>query len=407
MGSGPTGRESGGAPGVAAELMVGLAQRGHRVDCFLPARGYTPPERVAQEKNVSFIWGTHEGRWDHWYAKTKLAQFVTGLSGRTLGSIRLRRAVMAHHRRDPYDVAFQFNNVETLAMPRRLRGEVPLVIQPGTHTAGELRFMLREWRLALRSMPAYTLPLMTSVMGARVLVQRAMIRRASLVICISTVFRDHLVSDYGLPLERTVVIPNPVRLERFAQASMERAINHPANVLVLGRVSARKGIEDVVAVAKTLRERGCEAQLRLIGGPSLWSDYTKLLSDLPAENARYVGRIPPTQVPGELGNADLLFQASKYEPFGLTVVEALASGVPVVATSQVGAIEGVDGAVALVTAPGAVEEMADAIEVSLARLAENPALVRRKAREEARRLFASEQVCGRVSAALEDLVQHG
>jgi glycosyltransferase involved in cell wall biosynthesis len=405
MGSGPTGRESGGAPGVAAELLVGLAKRGHRIDCFLPGTGYTPPERVTAQANISFIWGTHEGRWDRWYAKTKLAQFVGGLSGRALGSIRLRRAVLAHHRRDPYDVAFQFNNIETLALPQRLRREVPLVIQPGTHIAGELRFMLKEWRLALRCMPVYTLPLMTAVMSTRVLVQRAMIRRASLVICISSVFRDHIVSDYGLPLERTVVIPNPVRLDRFTDASMERPVSRPPNVLVLGRISARKGIEDVVAVARTLRERGCDARMRLIGGPSLWSDYTKLLDDLPSENAEYVGRIPPSQVPGELASGDLLFQASKYEPFGLTVVEALASGVPVVATSEVGAVEGVAPSAAIVTAPGAVAEMADAIERALARLGEDTVAVRSGARAEAQRLFAAEQVCERVSRALEDLVQ--
>ncbi|HEY1833921.1 MAG TPA: glycosyltransferase family 4 protein [Solirubrobacteraceae bacterium] len=404
MGSGPSHRESGGAPGVAAELLLGLASRGHRIDCFLPGTGYEPPPRIAAEPNIRFFWGTHEGRWDRWYARVRVAQFVGGLWGRAFGSIRLRRAVLAQHERDPYDIAFQFNNIETLAMPRRLRDELPLVIQPGTHSAGELRYMLKEWRLALRCMPFYTLGLMTAVMGVRVLVQRTMVRRARLVICISSVFRDHVVHDYALPADRTVVIPNPVRVERFADAEMSRAVGDPPRVLVLGRVVARKGIEDVVAVAALLRERGASAHIRIVGGPSLWSDYTKLLAALPTENAEYVGRIPPSEVPDQLASADLLLQASSYEPFGLTVVEALASGVPVVATTEVGAVEGVDPELARLTGPGEVARMADAIEASLAALADQPEGVRTRARAEAARLFASEPVCERVSRALEELV---
>lgn len=277
------------------------------------------------------------------------------------------------------------------------------MIQPETHIAGELKFMLKESRLALRCTPIYTFATTVAVMAVRVLVQRVMIRRARLVICISSVFRDHMVRDYGLRTQDTIVIPNPIRVERFPNADMERDLADPPRVLVLGRVSARKGVENVVAVAKLFLERGVNAHVRIIGGPSLWSDYSKLLEDVPHENTEYVGRIPPTEVPDELAATDVLFQASKYEPFGLTVAEALVSGVPVVATSEVGAIEGVDETVAAVTEPGDVEAMASAIERMLERLRSDPHAMRTLAREEARRLFASEVVCDQVAAALEDL----
>ena len=254
-------------------------------------------------------------------------------------------------------------------MPASLRPSAPLVIHPETHIAGELRFLVAERHLSLRCQPAYNLAIAAGTMLLRVLVQRRRIRHADLLVCISSVFRDHLVRDYGYPLTRTVVIPNPVRLERFTDVDLDRSIGQPPTVLVLGRISARKGVEDVIAVAKRLRDRGSDARIRVVGGPSLWSDYTKLLEELPVENSEFVGRVPPTDIPAELERADVLLQASKYEPFGLTVGEALAAGVPVVATTEVGAAEQVDPAVLTVVAPGDVDAMVTAIAQMLERLA--------------------------------------
>jgi glycosyltransferase involved in cell wall biosynthesis len=233
-------------------------------------------------------------------------------------------------------------------------------------------------------------------------VQRISIRRASLLVCISSVFRDHLVHDYGFPLARTAVVPNPVRVERFED--VERTVVEPPTVLVLGRISTRKGVDDVIAVAKLLLERNVDARLRLIGGPSLWSDYTKLLDDLPSENSVYAGQVAASEVPGEIARSDLLLQASRYEPFGLTVAEALATGVPVVGTSEVGAIEGVDRSVVAEVEPGDVEGIASAIAMLLDRARSQPAEMRATAQAEARRLFATERVCEQIEIALEELL---
>jgi len=166
-------------------------------------------------------------------------------------------------------------------------------------------------------------------------------------------------------------------------------------------------VEDVVAVARALLERGIDVRIRIIGRTSLFSDYTKLLEDLPPENSEFLGSIPPTEVPAMLAHSDLLLQASKYEPFGLTVGEALAAGVLVVATTEVGAIEGVDSSVGASVRPGDVEGMVAAIVAMLDSLRARPAELRAKARAEAERLFAPELVCEQISAALERIVDGG
>jgi glycosyltransferase involved in cell wall biosynthesis len=402
LGAGPGVRESGGVPGVATDLLQGLASRGHRLDCFLPGRARELPERVRGEPNITFVWGTVGPHSRRWYNRTRITAFASGLLVRGAASLRLRRELLRRHRREPYDVIYQFSNIESLAVPARLRRAVPLVIHPETHIMGELRFLISERRLARRCQPTYTLALATLVMSVRAVIQRSRIQHADLLVCISSVFRDHLVADYRFPIERTVVIPNPVRLERFAAPHEE--LGEPPTVLVLGRVSVRKGVEDVVAAARLLLDRGVDARLRVVGGPSMWSDYTKLLDELPAANAEYVGRIAPSAIPAELARSDILLQASKYEPFGLTVAEALAAGMPVVATSEVGASEGVAATVLARVRPGDVRGMASAIAEMLERLTASPRELREAAHAEAAALFASERVCARISNALEALV---
>ena len=314
--------------------------------------------------------------------------------------MRLRREITRRHRKRPYDVIFQNSTIESLGVPAGVVRTVPLVIHPQTHIAGELRWLIAERRLAFASQPRHIFFANLALMSLRALVQRVRIQRASLLICISSVFRDHIVRDYHFPLDATVVIPNPVRLERFT--ATDRAVGRPPTVLVLGRISLRKGVEDVVALAHELQRRGAEVRIRIVGGPTLWSDYTKLLADLP-ENAEYVGSRPAAQIPEEIAGSDILLQASKYEPFGLTVAEALAAGVPVVATSEVGAIENVDSSVVEAVAPGDVIGMATAVTTMLERLSARPHEIRATARAEAERLFASDVVCRQISEALERL----
>jgi glycosyltransferase involved in cell wall biosynthesis len=399
LGAGPRARETGGVPGVATDLLHGLAQRGHRVECIFAGEPHELPERLDGLENLSIVWSGLGWRWSGWYTKTRIGAFVSGLLARGFASLRLRREVARRHRRDPFDVVYQFSSIETLSLPASVRRRVPLVIHPETHAAGELRFLISERRLALRSQPAYTLAVAIAVFWVRSLVQRVVVRRASLLVCISSVFRDHLVRDFGFPEQNTIVVPNPVRMSRFEDVDLQRGRQRPPVVIVLGRVAVRKGVETVVAIARLLYERGVEAEIRMIGRTSLWSNYSGLLEDL-SPNAAFLGSMPPDRIPGELQRSDVLLQPSWYEPFGLTVSEALAAGVPVVATSEVGAAEGVAPEVCAVLAPGDVVGMAGAIESTLAALAEDPGAVRGRARSEAERLFSEQLVCVRIEQAL-------
>ena len=395
--------ESGSAPGVATDLLDGLAGRGHRIDCFFPATRREVPARLTAHDNLTFVWGTSEWQWNRWYSRTQITAFASGLLSRAAASRRLRGEILARHEREPYDVIFQNQTIESLGVPPALTRSVPLVIRPDSHVAGELRWLIREWRLALKCQPPYIFVIVAAIMSFRAVVQAVKIRRASLLVCISSVFRDHIVHDYRFPPEKTFVTTNPLQLDNFTPVTRPPA--DPPIVLVPARISLRKGVEDVVSLAQMLLERGVDARIRVVGGPSIWSDYTKLLEHLPPENSEYAGAVAYPEMPAEFERSDVVLLASKYDPCPMSVIEALATGVPVVATSEVGSIEGVDRSVAAEVEPGDVAGMADAVTAMLERLRADAPGTRSLARAEAERRFAPDVVCEQISDALEDLAR--
>jgi glycosyltransferase involved in cell wall biosynthesis len=403
LGPGPA--RVGGVPAVATELIAGLAELGHRIECYCSGSATALPQQLRDRQNITFAWSPTRWRWNRWYSRAALPAFATGLASRAYTFLQLRRSLARQHAVDPFDVIYQFSNIETLAVSARLAKEVPLVIHPETHSAGELRWMLRERRLAGRCQPWYRSVAVTTVFAFRSVLQRLMIRRARLLICISSVFRDHLVHDYHFPREATVVIPNPIELARFDPA---RHIDHDGRrvrtALVVGRIALRKGIDQIVLLSQILHHRRVAVRLRIIGGHSLWSDYRPLLDALDPVVASYVGAVAAEGIPDELYAADMLVQASKYEPFGLTVGEALAAGIPVIATGEVGAVEGTTAVSTTVIPVEDPEALADAVEAMAARLDHDPQALRDAARADAERLFCPQRVCQAISNALETLV---
>jgi len=70
-------RETGGVPGVATDLIHGLAALGHRIDCFIPGSGRELPERLRGDGRITFVWGTAKWRRNRWYNRGRI---VTALA---------------------------------------------------------------------------------------------------------------------------------------------------------------------------------------------------------------------------------------------------------------------------------------------------------------------------------------
>lgn len=147
------------------------------------------------------------------------------------------------------------------------------------------------------------------------------------------------------------VVPTGLNLDRFNKAldDDERAqiIREEYNLvgktvfIFLGRIAKEKSVDLIISGFKNVCEKHQNAQLLIVGdGPSR-EDCKKLVDELGMQDrVTFTGKMPPEVVPYFYKSADVFVNASSSETQGLTYIEAMATGLPVIARYD-GNLEGV------------------------------------------------------------------
>jgi len=382
--------QAGGAPGVAGLLLEQLLERGHSIDVFVVAsREDDDPMGLGEREGLSYVIERSRFRFGRWYSRTRVTKMMSSQIFAARGRRKLARRLRALHRATPYDLIYQFSTVESFGVPRGI--DVPVVTHPSVHAAGERRWHRLEGRAGLSSDSWLKRQFVDLWLSLRVARQRSDIRKARGVLALSRDFGDELVRDYGVDESRIRIVPNAVAID-----DIELGLGG-SSIAVVGRLAVRKGLEDVAALAAMRPELTFE----VVGNHSLWSDYRGLVTQPHLTNVHLRGHHDRHEVFAMLGASGALLQLSRYEPFGLTVIESLAAGTPVVVTPAVGAAEDLPAEVCQVVAPGDVNALSKAVDHALL-VSREPRT--RDACRQAALAFTPERIADRLESALRELL---
>ena len=191
-------------------------------------------------------------------------------------------------------------------------------------------------------------------------------------VCVSRGVADFSARVVGLDPAKLVVIPNAVEIEKFVQARPADLTQFgiPAGsrmLIAIGRLERQKGFDVLLEAIALLKPVPDDVYFLIVGeGP----DYDKLRKMAErsgvAGNMRWVNR--RSDVPDLLAASTALILSSRWEGMPNVVLEAMASGRPVIATRVEGIAELVlDGDTGLVVSPEQPAELARAIRDLLAR----------------------------------------
>jgi glycosyltransferase involved in cell wall biosynthesis len=202
------------------------------------------------------------------------------------------------------------------------------------------------------------------------------LRRAGRVIAVSHAMAERVVS-LGVPRDRVVAQHNGVEGETFAIRSTKEArarigLNHEGPVIVyVGNVKIGKGVKVLVeAMAPLVRRHGRkDVLLAVVGSGEADQEIAQVVQDLGlGQHVRLAGRQLHTDVPYWISAGDVFCLPSYMEGCPNVVLEALASGRPVVATRVGGIPELVrEGETGHLVPPGDPEALADALARTLSR----------------------------------------
>ncbi len=177
-------------------------------------------------------------------------------------------------------------------------------------------------------------------------------RNCTEVIATTPIQVDMIVSDYGASADHVHMIPPGYDDNRFfpVSGSSRDAVRQRLGfegkvVLAIGRLARNKGYDLLIDAFSIVAPRIEGAVLHLaVGGTEMNAGEQKLLNELKAQalqlglagRVKFSGFVADTDLADHYRAADVFVLSSRYEPFGMTAIEAMACGTPTVITTHGG-----------------------------------------------------------------------
>ncbi len=182
--------------------------------------------------------------------------------------------------------------------------------------------------------------------------------------------------SHGVPDEKIVSVPYAVDNARFINESKELVegrgftreslgIPHELPVILFAsKFTKRKNPADLIIAASILKDKGYQFWVLMVGSGELEGCLKELALKRNISNIVFTGFINQTKLPELYALSDIFVLPSAQEPWGLVVNEAMCSGLPIVASSEVGCVndlvhEGING---YIVEPNQPLELSQALE---------------------------------------------
>ncbi len=184
---------------------------------------------------------------------------------------------------------------------------------------------------------------------------------ADMIIAVSDATRVDIVDTLRVPLGKICTTLEGVRSEY--RPPFSRPVNNPPVILFVGRRDPYKNLPLLVEAFARLLARGVRAKLKIIGpADERYPEAPRRARELGIfTEIEWIGYASPEALVQAYQTADLFVLPSRYEGFGLTVLEAMACGTPVVC-SRTSSLPEVVGDAAILVEPGQVDALTKAME---------------------------------------------
>lgn len=175
-----------------------------------------------------------------------------------------------------------------------------------------------------------------AVLGTFARLQAATLRRFEARIAISETAAATGRALYGGSYD---IIPCGVDTTRFVPhaAPLPELADGCANILYVGRLEQRKGVDHLVRAFARLQRQAPAARLIIAGDGPERRALEQLVAELKLTNVRFLGYVSSAELPHVLASGTIFCAPATYaESFGIVLVEALAAGLPIVAAGNAG-----------------------------------------------------------------------
>jgi alpha-1,3-rhamnosyl/mannosyltransferase len=202
--------------------------------------------------------------------------------------------------------------------------------------------------------PEWVAPLTARMHGRK---YREAARSCDVVFAISRYTAQDVIKTLGIPGER-VAIAYPGAHARYSAEGPSADLGGPY-LLSVATLEPRKNLATLLEAFALVRARRPDLQLVVAGAPVAWAE-----QDVGAEGVRALGYVPDVDLPALYRGASVFVYPSLFEGFGIPVVDAMASGIPVVASAHA-SVDDAAGDAAVRADPSSPTAIASAIERAL------------------------------------------